>query len=298
MKFERIRKLHARLAALVTILLASFSFSSAQETALPLPEVQIREATIHILEKADKVNCKPRGCKILVANFTLPSGLTSQLGTQLADQFAKELASQQTAIQVIDRSILQTYLEKERISPDLLANDKAMRWLGKQLNSTTVLMGTTKTEGSLVRVQVNLFSCNKEKTGPTEIFTLPLPESKNALSGFDPITKLVSKDRWPPASGAYTAGVFSVSQPACLYCPDPPYPEAGRSAKFQGQVVLEVVVAADGHAKGARVIRGAPFGMNEQALTTVREWRFKPATRNGEAVTAIVTIDIGFRLLN
>src|SRR5207253_7846414 len=82
------------------------------------------------------------------------SGLTSQFGLQLADQFSNELASQQRGIQIIDRSNLREYLEKERISSDLVSNDSAIRWLGKALNATTVLTGVTKHLGSFVHVQL------------------------------------------------------------------------------------------------------------------------------------------------
>ena len=177
-------------AASVIFLMAGFCSLAQETTSSAPPEAQIREVNGRILKNADKVKCKPRDCKILVANFTLPSGLTSQLGIQLADGFAKELSSQQNGIQVIDRSVLQAYLEKERIPPDLLTNAKSLRWLGKQLRSTAVLMGTTQAEGSLVRIQIKLVSSSKEKEGPLEVFTLPLPDSKNALSGFDPINKI------------------------------------------------------------------------------------------------------------
>ncbi len=299
MKAQATPRIFLVFAAFVLIPSFGTAYCPAQETPSSLlPEAQIHEVAIHILEKADKVNCKPQGCKILVTNFTVPSGLTSQLGIQLADQFSKEIVSQQNGIQVVDRSILQEYLQKERFPPELLANDKAARWLGKQLSSTAVLVGKTQIEGSVVRIHASLLSCNKEKAGITEVFTLPLPDSKTALSGIDPIQNLVSKDEWPSAPTVYRAGVGGVSQPACRYCPDPRYTTDARTAKFEGTVLLKAVVSPEGKAISAHIVRGIPFGLNEMALDAVSQWKFTPAMLQGKPVAVEVAIEIGFRLLN
>ncbi|PYU54301.1 MAG: hypothetical protein DMG55_31965, partial [Acidobacteria bacterium] len=109
------------MAASAFLALLGAAYSHSQETSsVTLPEIEIRTLANRILQEAGKLDCKPEDCSILVANFTLPSGATSQLGIQLADAFSNELASQQKAIQVIERSRLQTYLEQERIPATLL----------------------------------------------------------------------------------------------------------------------------------------------------------------------------------
>jgi TonB family protein len=291
--------LHTLLVALAVIFLAGSAHYRAQETAPPLPEGQIREVASRILQSAEKANCKPGNCRILVTDFAVPSGFTSQFGLQLADQFSRELASRPNGIQIIDRSILKTYLERERISPDLLSNDRATRWLGKEVNATAVLTGITKSQGSSLNVRLKLLSCNKDKAAPIEEFTLPLPSSKNALSGFDPIASDASKDRWASAPAAYGAGgPGAATFPVCLYCPPPLYTDAARAAKFEGQVVLDAVVSEDGKVKWTRIIRGAPFGLNQEALTTVRQWKFKPGVHDGKPVSVLLPLDLGFRLIN
>ena len=148
------------------------AYSHSQETSsVTLPEIEIRTLANRILQAAGELDCQPGDCSILVANFTLPSGATSLLGMRLADAFSNELASQQKAIQVIERSRFQTYLEQERIPATLLNSEKAIRWLGKQLGATAVLSGTTEDQGASVRVQVTLRSCEKERSGPVEEFS-------------------------------------------------------------------------------------------------------------------------------
>ena len=179
-----------------------------------------------------------------------------------------------------------------------MSNDSAIRWLGKALNATTVLTGVTKHLGSFVHVQLKLLSCDKEKTAAIEEFTLPRPDSTNTLSGFDPIAQAASKDRWASAPAAYGAGPGEATFPVCLYCPPPPYSDAARAAKFEGQVVLDAVVSEDGRVKWTRIVRGAPFGLNQEALNTVRQWKFKPGVHDGKPVSVLLPLDLGFRLVD
>jgi TonB family protein len=76
----------------------------------------------------------------------------------------------------------------------------------------------------------------------------------------------------------------------------PSYTDPARAAKFNGTVLLDVVVSADGDMKSAKIIQGAPFGLNEMAMRAIRQWKFKPATRNGQPVPVIVMIEVTFRL--
>jgi TonB family protein len=55
------------------------------------------------------------------------------------------------------------------------------------------------------------------------------------------------------------------------------YTAEGLKHQLSGTVVLEVTVDLDGHAKDIKVKVGLPFGLTQQAIDTVKEWRFKPA---------------------
>src|SRR5690349_9610690 len=98
--------------------------------------------------------------------------------------------------------------------------------------------------------------------------------------------------------GAFRPGTGGVGYPACLYCPEPQYSEDARKAKFQGIVVLQVIIQADGHATNIQVVKGAGLGLDEKAIEAVRTWRFKPAIGpNGTPVATITPIEVNFRLL-
>jgi periplasmic protein TonB len=97
--------------------------------------------------------------------------------------------------------------------------------------------------------------------------------------------------------GVFQAGRNGVGTPACLYCPDPQYSDEARKAKYQGIVVLNVIITADGRATNIRVAKGVGMGLEEKAIEAVRGWRFKPALFNGKAVPVEVPIEVTFRLL-
>ena len=97
--------------------------------------------------------------------------------------------------------------------------------------------------------------------------------------------------------GVCRAGVNGVGIPSCIYCPDPLYSEEARKAKYQGIVVLQIVVGVDGRATDIRIVKGPGLGLEEKAVEAMRAARFKPALGpNGRPVPVIVNYEVNFRL--
>ncbi|MFQ5927188.1 MAG: energy transducer TonB [Terriglobia bacterium] len=107
----------------------------------------------------------------------------------------------------------------------------------------------------------------------------------------------------PGWGGGVGGGVFriggNVSAPICLFCPDPEYSEEARKAKWQGIVVLWVVVGADGRVvpESIRIVKALGMGLDEQAVRAVQQWRFKPSERFGKPVAVQMQVEVNFRLL-
>jgi len=80
--------------------------------------------------------------------------------------------------------------------------------------------------------------------------------------------------------------------------PLPPYPLVARRLGMEGVVLLEVVVAPDGHAADVRVAKSSGYpALDASAVATVRDrWRFVPARRDGVPVESRVTVPIRFKL--
>lgn len=104
----------------------------------------------------------------------------------------------------------------------------------------------------------------------------------------------------PGLDGGYGGGVFrvggGVSAPKVIYKPDPEYSTEARQAKYQGTVVLSVIVGADGHTRQVQVARSLGMGLDEKAVEAVRQWRFEPAKKDGRPVPVAVDVEVAFHL--
>ena len=98
----------------------------------------------------------------------------------------------------------------------------------------------------------------------------------------------------PPAPIATTPPVFNASY---LENPAPGYPAASRRLAEQGRVVLRVRVSSEGRAEELQIqTSSGHVRLDEAARETVRRWRFVPAKRGSEPVSAWVLIPVSFRL--
>jgi periplasmic protein TonB len=95
--------------------------------------------------------------------------------------------------------------------------------------------------------------------------------------------------------GPYLPG-GGVSAPHLIYDPEPEYSEEARKQKYQGVVVLQVVVGDDGRPRDVRIVRSVGLGLDEKALEAVRQWRFAPGMLDGRPVAVLVNIQVNFRL--
>ena len=95
--------------------------------------------------------------------------------------------------------------------------------------------------------------------------------------------------------GAYRVG-GGVSAPRALITPDPEYSEEARKAKYQGTVVLWVIVGSDGRVHDLRVQRSLGLGLDEKAMEAVRNWKFEPAKKDGQPVAVQINVEVNFRL--
>jgi TonB family protein len=96
--------------------------------------------------------------------------------------------------------------------------------------------------------------------------------------------------------GAYRVG-GGVTAPRPIYDPDPEYSDEARQAKYQGTVMLWLIVGADGRAREIRVQQSLGMGLDEKAIEAVRGWKFVPGTKDGVPVAVEVNIEVIFRLL-
>lgn len=96
------------------------------------------------------------------------------------------------------------------------------------------------------------------------------------------------------ATGASTPPSFSA---AYLSNPEPTYPAASLELGESGQVLLRVVVSAEGRALSVELAKSSGFvRLDRAARQAVKQWRFAPARRGSEAVEGVVLVPIQFQI--
>jgi len=86
-----------------------------------------------------------------------------------------------------------------------------------------------------------------------------------------------------------------VTPPERIHYVQPAYPEEARKNGIEGQVVLELVVGSQGDVESVKVAESNP-AFDETAAEAARQWKFRPALKDGKPVSVITTVTVKFRL--
>jgi protein TonB len=104
----------------------------------------------------------------------------------------------------------------------------------------------------------------------------------------------------PGSGGNMGGGVYhiggGVRPPSVLVSVDPEFSEEARKAKFSGNVLVDLIVDEQGNPSHVRVARGVGMGLDEKAVEAVRQYKFKPATKDGKPVKVELSIDVNFQI--
>ena len=103
---------------------------------------------------------------------------------------------------------------------------------------------------------------------------------------------------WPPE------GVLVLNKSEGLKAPEiirefkPSYTPGAMRERIQGLVEVQAIVLADGTVGDVRVVKSLDkeFGLDEQAVKTVKQWQFRPGQKDGAAVPVLVNIEMTFTL--
>jgi protein TonB len=91
----------------------------------------------------------------------------------------------------------------------------------------------------------------------------------------------------------FTVGM---TRPALVYQVQPRYTEAARRAGVQGAVTVDAVIDEQGRVTEVKILRSLPMGLDQEAMSAVRQWRFTPATLAGKPVKVYFSLTVNFRI--
>lgn len=92
-------------------------------------------------------------------------------------------------------------------------------------------------------------------------------------------------------------GILKDAKPLEFFNASPKYPYIARKKGWEGTVEIEAVISPDGDVQVARVYKSSGFQvLDDQALKTVRSWRFDSARRGSLAIQSTIIIPVHFQL--
>jgi TonB family protein len=111
-----------------------------------------------------------------------------------------------------------------------------------------------------------------------------------------------SGNGYGPGSGGNTGGgLYSVgggvSTPVLIHSVEAEFSDEARRAKYQGVCLVSIIVDRNGVPQNPRVVRPLGMGLDEKALEAIKQYRFKPAMKDGKTpVPVMINVEIDFRL--
>jgi TonB family protein len=102
-----------------------------------------------------------------------------------------------------------------------------------------------------------------------------------------------------PSASSQAASNFHERAPTSLEVLSKPpvqYTSEARQLKVQGDVILRVTFMASGQVVIKGIVHGLGHGLDEEARRVAQQIRFRPATRNGQAIDMTTNITITFQL--
>jgi TonB family protein len=84
--------------------------------------------------------------------------------------------------------------------------------------------------------------------------------------------------------------------PVATYTPAAQYSEQARKAKFNGIVIVSILITEEGIPIDPQITRPVGMGLDEKAIESVLQYRFTPAMKDGAPVEACISVEVNFRL--
>jgi TonB family protein len=139
---------------------------------------------------------------------------------------------------------------------------------------------TTRT-GASARIEDKIFSGKKS-------YALALNMPNLSSAGGSWIIHFAELDN-DHSAGELTA-------PVATTMVDPAYPAELIRRGIEGTVVLYAVIRKDGTVGDVRILRGLQVRLDDNARTALMRWKFRPATKNGQAIDLEAVVQIPYKV--
>lgn len=227
--------------------------------------------------------------KVYIADFLDPAGARTEKGCFFASTFSTNLADSHN-FEVVNRIQAQKQLNELGISAHDLLQPEMLSKAARALGADGILAGTA----TITAKDANLVLSLREASSGKEVHSVDYHEKLNPAfeAGF-PAAEANSTHVY------YFPGLDGVSQPKCIYCPNPDYTDEERQARIEGSVMMSVTVGEKGTIIDARVETNPYDSLTRKTVNILKKWRMEPSRDlEGNPVAVRTSVETVFRMLN
>ncbi len=185
---------------------------------------------------------------------------------------------------------------------ELACDDRVLVRGASSLEYASLLVDIASQHSSPVRFGCAMFRNKNQLKGRLMHilhFRKPEPSRRNRFAVASAISIMLLGCLLIPATAdqqkIYKIG-GDVMAPKVLYKIEPDYAPQPKRDKVQGAVLLGLIISADGQPQEVQVIRSLNSDLDKNAVKAVSQWKFRPATKDGNPVPVEAKIEVNFRL--
>jgi TonB family protein len=86
----------------------------------------------------------------------------------------------------------------------------------------------------------------------------------------------------------------SANPPKIIEKPEIPPTEDALKSHTYGKVKISCLITKNGGVQDLKVVKGLGHGLDQKAMEGVKSWHFLPATKNGEVLDSVISVDVDF----
>jgi TonB family protein len=275
----------------ITFTFSCLLFASAACGAKQAPadtSAAVRVLTAKLVGPISKSKMKT----IVVVGFSGPGKRVTELGTMLRDEVSDSLAKEVPGVKVIGRAEIGAMLKQNRISEAMAFNASLGEWIATHLHADGYVSAHFEIPVSGASpAKIEIFKCGAQSCSPmgipivTEI-TLTTKEFLAGGRDFKYILPAIAVD----------AGQNGVTNPRCISCVDPRYPDEAHRQDIRGTVEMIITVEKDGTTNDLFIVGPQGYGLDGAAIDAVLKWKFDPALDAlGNTVATHFNVNVSFK---
>jgi TonB family protein len=154
--------------------------------------------------------------------------------------------------------------------------------------------------GTALYLRINSRSARSKLTAAVNqppasvVVSQPLPQDGTARRATLPGDVTLAAPTVTTTGPTKTQSAAASTQPISVSAVLPGYPLLAKNQHVEGDVQVDAVIDVDGRVTAAKAVSGPPL-LQQVAVDALRQWKYRPATRNGKPVPMHLSVTIRFR---